>query len=290
MNNSSIYTTQMHNFATNPYPPIPPKAPNALRVVSLNVNGWRAAVKKGLLDYLHASDFDVVCLQETRVLPAQLTPNLLPRPIKNGGFIFELFAAQKAGYAGTAILSRLPLQNVVRGLGFALADNEGRFIAADVVFGGKNLTIASLYLPSGSSGDSAQARKDAFLLDYRACLARWSDTQKSIIICGDYNIVHKPCDIKNWSGNKNSSGCLPHERAFLDDCFGTLGFQDSFRAVRFDKHVYSWWSNRGQARANNTGWRIDYQMASTDVCAIGAWVYRECFFSDHAPVIVDYLV
>ncbi|MBF7681829.1 exodeoxyribonuclease III [Acinetobacter sp. B5B] len=257
-----------------------------LRVVSLNVNGLRASVKKGLLEWLEQSDADVVCIQESRITHAQCTDQFKPE-----GWYTHLFPAEKAGYAGTAIFSRLPFVSVTDGLGFELADSQGRFIAAEFDLGlEKNAYICSLYLPSGSSGDEAQARKEIFLEKYQAILKQWRDEDKSIIICGDYNIVHKRIDIKNWSGNKNSSGCLPHERAWLDYMYDELGYVDTFRTVRPEAELYSWWSNRGQARAKNVGWRIDYQACSPDWKArtINAWVYREQWYSDHAPVIIDY--
>lgn len=273
---------------STPYPPIPPKANNILRVVSLNVNGLRAASKKGLLTYLHQSDFDVVCMQETRIRHEQWLDEF-----KLKHWHHHLFAAERAGYAGTAIYSRLPFV-AEEGLGFELCDSQGRFLCGEFdlshLGATKPIYIASLYLPSGSSGDDAQARKDLFLTEYQKILTQWRQTNQSIIICGDYNIVHKKIDIKNWSGNQKASGCLPHERAWLDYMYDTLGFVDSFRQVRQDGEIYSWWSNRGQARAKNVGWRIDYHACSPDLGqkAVGAWVYRDHWFSDHAPVVVDY--
>lgn len=265
------------------YPIIPPKTANALRVVSVNVNGLRAAAKKGFFEWLCAFDADVVCLQETRLTHAQWVDTLRPQ-----GFYTALFCAQKAGYAGTAIYSRLPFVAQI-GLGFDIADDEGRFLAGEFDLLGKKVYICSLYLPSGSSSELAQAKKDAFLMQYKDILHTWRKQNRSVIICGDYNIVHQKRDIKNWSGNQKASGCLPHERAWLDEIY-QMGYVDSFRKVRIDESVYSWWSNRGQARANNVGWRIDYQVVSPDwgERVLGAWVYREQFFSDHAPVVIDY--
>ncbi|MFA9204672.1 MAG: exodeoxyribonuclease III, partial [Flavobacteriales bacterium] len=146
------------------------------------------------------------------------------------------------------------------------------------------------YFPSGSSGDEAQARKDEFLRQILPTLSAWQQEGKSLILCGDVNIVHKAIDIKNWKSNQKNSGCLPHERAWLDTLFDQVGYVDAFRVKNQQAHEYSWWSNRGQAYANNVGWRIDYQIASAD------WhnkiqqvaIFREVKFSDHAPVIVDY--
>ncbi|MFC0819829.1 exodeoxyribonuclease III [Moraxella marmotae] len=273
---------------------VPSKAiydnPNqVLRVVSINVNGLRSAEKKGFFDWLAVSDADVVCIQESRITHEQWTDKFHP-----DGWHTALFAAERAGYAGTAIYSRLPFVAVTKGLGFELADSQGRFIAAEFDLSAKGIDypvhIASLYLPSGSSGDEAQARKDSFLQDYRQILKDWRQQNKSIIVCGDYNIVHKRIDIKNWSGNQKASGCLPHERAWLDHIYDDLGYVDTFRVVRHDADIYSWWSNRGQARAKNVGWRIDYHACSPDwrTRTIGAWVYKDTWFSDHAPVIIDY--
>lgn len=178
-------------------------------------------------------------------------------------------------------------------MGFELADSQGRFISAEFDVGlAKPVHICSLYLPSGSSGDEAQARKDHFLEEYRKILKQWRDEDKSIIVCGDYNIVHKRIDIKNWSGNQKSSGCLPHERAWLDHIYDELGYVDTFREVRKEAELYSWWSNRGQARAKNVGWRIDYQACSPDWKdrTVNAWVYKDEWYSDHAPVIIDYQI
>lgn len=257
-----------------------------LRVVSINVNGLRAATKKGFLQWLEKSEADVVCIQESRISAKQWTDEFKPE-----GWYTHLFEAEKAGYAGTAIYSRLPFVSIKEGLGFELADTQGRFLAAEFDLGLEQpVSICSLYLPSGSSGDEAQARKEIFLEQYKNILKQWRDQNKSMIICGDYNIVHKQIDIKNWSGNKKSSGCLPHERAWLDHIYDELGYVDTFRVVRPEAELYSWWSNRGQARAKNVGWRIDYQACTPDwkTRTVNAWVYREEWYSDHAPVIIDY--
>lgn len=261
---------------------------NILRVTSVNVNGLRAAEKKGFLLWLQNSEVDVVCIQESRITHEQWTDKFKPE-----GWHTHLFPAERAGYAGTAIYSRIPF-TPHEGLGFELADSQGRFIAGEFDFSAFGVDtpvyIASLYLPSGSSGEEAQARKDSFLADYKEILKRWRAENRSIIVCGDYNIVHKRIDIKNWSGNQKSSGCLPHERAWLDYIYDELGYVDTFREVRKESEVYSWWSNRGQARAKNVGWRIDYHACSADWKArtVNAWVYKDEWFSDHAPVVIDY--
>lgn len=289
-NNSPIINDRVTNYQH--YPLVADKQSyhhKILRVVSLNVNGLRSAYKKGFFEWLENSGADIVCLQETRISDSQWNDSFKP-----DGWHVYLFPAERAGYAGTAIYSRLPIKTINTGLGFELADSEGRFITAEFElseFGIKKpLFVSSLYLPSGSSGDEAQARKDLFLENYKAILSKWRDENRSVIICGDYNIVHKKIDIKNWSGNQKASGCLPHERAWLDFLYFELGYVDSFRKICQLPNIYSWWSNRGQARNKNVGWRIDYQMCSPDWGdrAVGAFIYKESWFSDHAPVIVDY--
>ena len=262
------------------------KAADAIRVVSLNLNGLRSAASKGVLDWIEQSGADIVCLQETRLTHSQWGDSFkLPL------WHHHLFAAEKAGYAGTAIYSRLPFVSVRDGLGFEICDTQGRFTAAEFQRpDGSLFTVASAYFPSGSSGDEAQARKDEFLRQILPTLSAWQQQGKSLILCGDVNIVHKAIDIKNWNSNQKNSGCLPHERAWLDTLFDHVGYVDAFRVKNQQAHEYSWWSNRGQAYANNVGWRIDYQIASTE------WhdkiqqvaIFREVKFSDHAPVIVDY--
>ena len=170
-----------------------PSDQKILRVVSINVNGLRASVTKGLLEWMEQSDADVICMQESRITHAQWTDKFKPE-----GWYAHLFPAERAGYAGTAIYSRLPFVSVTEGLGFELADSQGRFIAAEFDLGlDKPVHICSLYLPSGSSGEEAQARKDHFLDQYQDILKQWRDEDKSIIVCGDYNIVHKRIDNKN---------------------------------------------------------------------------------------------
>ena len=263
-----------------------PSDQKILRVVSINVNGLRSSVSKGLLEWLEKSEADVVCMQESRITHAQWTDKFKPE-----GWYTHLFPAERPGYAGTAIYSRLPFVSVQNGLGFELADSQGRFISAEFDVGLDHpIYICSLYLPSGSSGEEAQMRKDHFLEEYQKILKQWREENKSIIVCGDYNIVHKRIDIKNWSGNQKSSGCLPHERAWLDHIYNDLGYVDTFREVRQEAELYSWWSNRGQARANNVGWRIDYQVVTQSLRnkIMAADIYKQQRFSDHAPLIIDY--
>lgn len=259
-----------------------------LRVVSINVNGLRSATTKGFFKWLEDSGADIVCMQETRLQPHQWLKEHQP-----DGWHAHLCHAQKAGYAGTAIYSREPFVSINNGLGFDICDTQGRFTAAEFhKADGTPFIVASLYLPSGASGDEAQARKDLFLHEFLVHLKQWRTQNKSVIICGDYNIVHKQIDIKNWAGNQKNSGVLPHERAWLDTLYNELGYVDAFRVINQNSEEYSWWSNRGQAWAKNVGWRIDYQVVSPDWRdkVVNVSIYRETRFSDHAPVIIDYLL
>ena len=255
-----------------------------MRVLTLNCNGIRAAARKGFFDWLPSVEADVVCLQETKAQLDQLSdPVFTPE-----GYHCHYFDAEKKGYSGTAIYSRQKPDNITRGLGFEIADSEGRYIQAD--FG--KLSVASLYLPSGSSGDERQARKLIFMQHFMQHMRALAQDKREYIVCGDWNICHKEIDIKNWKPNQKNSGFLPEERAWLDELFDDVGFEDAFRRVNKAAEEYSWWSNRGQARANNVGWRLDYHAVSPGVAKTtsSASIYREQSFSDHAPVIIDYLL
>jgi exodeoxyribonuclease-3 len=253
-----------------------------MRVVTLNCNGIRAASRKGFFDWLPTVDADIVCLQETKAQVDQLTdPQFNPE-----GYFCYYFDAEKKGYSGTALYSRVEPDKIHRGIGLDIADTEGRYLQAD--FG--DLSVISLYLPSGSSGDERQARKMRFLDYFMRHMRTLAQDDRRYIVCGDWNICHKEIDIKNWKGNMKNSGFLPEERAWLDELFDEVGFADSFRRVNAEAEQYSWWSNRGQARANNVGWRLDYHVVSPEIAdlTVGASIYREQSFSDHAPVIIDY--
>ena len=252
-----------------------------MRVISVNVNGLRSATSKGFFEWLAQSGADVVCLQEIRIQAHQLSFDHQPE-----GWHVEFYAAERPGYAGTAIYSRQKPDAVERGLGFDLCDNEGRWLAAR--FG--DLTVASLYLPSGSSSDEAQARKNVFLGELMPRMKTWRESNQSLMVCGDWNIAHKQIDLKNWRGNLKNSGFLPHERAWLDTLFDDVGYVDACRVVNQQADEYTWWSNRGRAWDNNVGWRIDYQVVSPDLKdkITHASVYKNQRFSDHAPLIIDY--
>jgi exodeoxyribonuclease-3 len=252
-----------------------------MRIISANLNGIRSAASKGFFDWLEASGADVVCIQETKAQEHQL--GTLQRP---EGWYSYFFDAQKPGYSGTAIYCREKPDSVKAGLDFELCDSQGRWI--EVHFGG--LSIVSLYLPSGSANDDAQARKNHFLETLMPLMKKWRAENRQMIICGDWNVAHKEIDLKNWKGNLKNSGFLPHERAWLTTLFDDVGYVDAFREVNKEAEQYTWWSNRGQAYANNVGWRIDYHIVSPDLKdkIKSSSIYKTEKFSDHAPLIIDY--
>ncbi len=255
-----------------------------MRIISFNANGIRSAATKGFFDWFAAQDVDVLCLQETKAWAEQLqAPVFAP-----DGYHRYFKDAQTKGYSGVAIYTRLLPDAVINSMGWLEADNEGRYIEAR--FG--NLSVVSLYLPSGTSGDERQQFKFQFMKRFAPILSEWINSGRDYVICGDWNIVHTERDIKNWKSNQKNSGCLPEERTWLGELFSKQGWVDSYRHLTPEGQDYTWWSQRGQARANNVGWRIDYQMVSPSLkaklkrCAI----HPEPRFSDHAPFVVDYKV
>ena len=253
-----------------------------MRIITLNCNGIRAAARKGFFNWLATVDADIVCLQETKAQIDQLTDPIF-HPDNFHSYYFD---ADKKGYAGTALYCRAKPLKITKGLGFEIADSEGRYLQAD--FNG--LSVASLYLPSGSAGEERQARKLAFMGQFMQHMKMLRNDDREYIICGDWNICHKEIDLKNWKANKKNSGFLPEERQWLDELYYELGFIDAFRMVNQEADQYSWWSNRGQARAKNVGWRLDYHVISPGLQdkVISAEIYTAQNFSDHAPVILDY--
>lgn len=253
-----------------------------MRIISFNANGIRAAARKGFYEWLKQQDADIVCLQETK---AQMV-HLQDEHFRPQGYHCYFHDAQKPGYSGVGIYSKQKPQKISTGLGWDYADTEGRYIQADF----PDFSVASLYLPSGSSGEARQTVKFDFLERYLEVLREIKRTNRSFIICGDWNIVHKEIDIKNFKSNQKSSGCLPEERAWMDGLLTKEGFVDAFRVVDQRAEQYTWWSNRANARANNVGWRIDYQIVTPDLAkrVKSAFIYKDEFFSDHAPLVVDY--
>jgi exodeoxyribonuclease III len=253
-----------------------------MRVITVNVCGIRSASAKGLFRWLRRQRADFICLQETRSQEHQLAGH----DVQLRGYHSFFCDAQRKGYAGVALYTRHRPQRVIRGFGVAEFDCEGRYLEAQV--GG--LSVVSLYLPSGSAGPQRQASKFRFLEAFASHLAQLRRRRRHYILSGDWNIAHRAIDLKNWRSNQKNSGFLPQERAWLDELFGTGGYVDAFREVRPGPGLYTWWSNRGQARSNNVGWRIDYQVVSRTLAgrARGATIYKAKRFSDHAPLIMDY--
>jgi exodeoxyribonuclease-3 len=253
-----------------------------MRIITINVNGIRSAAGKGFFQWMVRQQADVVCLQETKAQLQQLEDQVFqPR-----GWHAYFHDAEKKGYSGVAIYTRRRPDKVITGLGWPDMDVEGRFIEAR--YGA--LSVISLYLPSGSSGEERQAIKFSFLDRFMPYLRRLRLKRREYILCGDWNIAHRPIDLKNWRGNQKNSGFLPEERAWMDELFGDAGYVDAFRVMNQEPDQYTWWSNRGQSWAKNVGWRIDYQVVSPGLVGLvrGARIYKAKRFSDHAPLIMDY--
>jgi exodeoxyribonuclease-3 len=253
-----------------------------MRIISLNANGIRAAARKGFFDWLPTTGADVVCIQETKAQEHQLgDPVFRPE-----GYHCYYFDAEKKGYSGVAVYARREPDSVIRGLGFDEFDREGRYIEAR--FG--KLSVASLYLPSGSSSEERQAAKFRFLDQFMPRLKNLRRRRREYVLCGDWNIAHRQIDLKNWRSNQKNSGFLPEERAWMDELFGPRRYVDAFRVVNQEPDQYTWWSNRGRAWDKNVGWRIDYQVLTPGLGdrVRGASIYKDERFSDHAPLTIDY--
>lgn len=253
-----------------------------MRLVSINVNGIRAAQRKGFFDWLPRQKADVFCLQEVRAQAEQIADAVYwPK----GYHTYHEYAERK-GYSGVALVSRHEPDDVRYGFGSAEFDAEGRYIEAR--FG--KLSVVSVYMPSGSSKDERQQAKFRFMEEFTEHLKAIRASKRDYILCGDWNIAHKEIDLKNWKGNLKNSGFLPEERAWLDEVFGSHGFVDAFRRVNPHPDQYTWWSNRGRAWDNNVGWRIDYQVVTPSLQnkVADASIYKRKRYSDHAPLIVDY--
>lgn len=255
-----------------------------LRVISANLNGIRSAVNKGFLDWVANQDADFICMQELKAQANNLTPEMMNPPGYHGYFHY----AEKKGYSGVGVYTRTQPLQVIEGLGVPEIDVEGRYL--ELVY--ENLSVISLYLPSGSSGDHRQAAKYVFLDHFFGHLEELAKCGRQVILCGDWNIAHKEIDLKNWKSNQKNSGFLPEERAWLTRVIDEMGWLDVYRHLHPDAtgEAYTWWSNRGQAWANNVGWRIDYQIATPEIgkTAKQAAIYKEQRFSDHAPLTIHY--
>jgi exodeoxyribonuclease-3 len=261
-----------------------------MRIISFNANGIRSAANKGFFDWFAAQDADVLCLQETKAQEHQLgDPD---GPVDNvfrpqGYRACFKDASTKKGYSGVAIYSRREPDEVLTAMGWPAFDDEGRYIEAR--YG--NLSVVSMYIPSGSSGELRQGFKFEVMQWLEPILQQWLHSGRDYVLCGDWNIVRSRLDIKNWTSNQKNSGCLPQERDWLNGmCQADVGWVDAYRHLHAEGQDYTWWSNRGAARAKNVGWRIDYQFVTPSLrdrlkaCAI----HPTPRFSDHAPFSVDY--
>lgn len=253
-----------------------------MKIISANLNGIRAAARKGFFDWLKSQEADVICVQELKAQEADLQHSLFHPE----GYYAHFHCAEKKGYSGVGIYSRHQPKNVVIGLGWEVADQEGRYVALDL--GG--LWVASLYMPSGTSADHRQVIKYDFLDRYAKYLDEIKKGPSEYIICGDWNIAHKKIDLKNWRTNQKNSGFLPEERAWMDKLFDEIGYVDAFRLINQEADQYTWWSNRSRAWEKNVGWRIDYQIITPGLkpTVKSATIYKDQRFSDHAPVTMEY--
>jgi exodeoxyribonuclease-3 len=252
------------------------------RVITFNANGIRSAARKGFFRWIDAQRPDVFCIQETKAQEHQLPPEARDLP----AYTYAFVDAQKKGYSGVAIYSRRAPLAIERGLGMPDMDLEGRFVRMN--FG--DLTIGSLYVPSGTSGPERQAVKYSFLDRFIATLVMLKNTGVPTIICGDYNIAHRDIDVFDPKSCAQTTGFLPDERRWFDDVVDRVGWVDAFRTVNAAAKQFSWWSNWPNAFERNLGWRIDYQLVTPDLTprVRSASIYRDERFSDHAPVTIDY--
>lgn len=251
-----------------------------MKIVTYNINGIRAALRKGLDEWLKSADPDVVCLQEIKAREEQFDSSVFT----NLGYHCYWYSAQKPGYSGTAILSKEKPIKVTYGMNHENYDNEARVMRVDF----ETYSVISVYMPSGSSGDSRQAFKMTFLEDFHKYISELIQQIPNLIIAGDYNICHKAIDIHNPQRNHKTSGFLPEEREWLSS-FIDLGFIDTFRFFNQEPHQYSWWSYRANARAKNLGWRIDYLLATQymESRLNRAAILSQAIHSDHCPVLLE---
>ncbi len=253
-----------------------------MRITTLNCNGVRAAARKGFFQWLEKHAPDVVCLQETKAQAHQLDPEVFyPK-----GYHVFYHDAEKRGYSGVALYSRKEPERVTYGLGWPEFDAEGRYLQVDF----PELSVVSLYLPSGTTGDERQQVKYDFMDRFMRHLRKLKRRKREVIIAGDWNIAHRKIDLKNWRSNQKNSGFLPEERAWMDRLFGTAGWVDAFRVVNQEPDQYTWWTYRARAFEKNVGWRIDYQVITPGLedTVSDAGIYTGERFSDHAPLTIDY--
>jgi exodeoxyribonuclease-3 len=253
-----------------------------MKIISYNVNGVRSAINKGLITWLKTNNPDILCLQEIKLSETELVSPLF----EELGFYCYWYPAQKRGYSGVAILTKVKPNNIQYGIGNSLFDDEGRIIRADF----DTFSILSMYFPSGSSGDDRQGLKMVFLNDFYIYIKELQKEFPNLIISGDVNICHREIDIHNPKGNANSSGFLPEERAWVGK-FLDSGFVDSFRHFNQEPNHYTWWSYRAGAKQKNLGWRIDYHFISESLKnnLISANIHPDQLMSDHCPIELNLL-
>lgn len=252
-----------------------------MKIISANVNGIRAAHRKGFFDWLKVIAADIVCIQEIKAQEDQLDYSFYPKE-----YYVYYHPAQRKGYSGVAIYTK-EKPNIINKSIWEDIDYEGRLLSVDF----NDLTIMSLYLPSGSAKQERQDYKMEFLTKrFMPYLKELAKNGRKYIICGDFNIAHKKIDIKNWYANQKNSGFLPEERAWMSELFNKSGFVDAFRVINNEEHQYTWWSNRGKAWENNVGWRIDYQVITENLKdkVKEVAIYKKERFSDHSPLIINY--
>lgn len=255
-----------------------------MRIITANLNGIRSAVNKGFLSWMQKQNADVICVQELKAQATDMTTEMRAP----AGYLGYFHYAEKKGYSGVGIYAKTKPDAVIEGLSIEDIDIEGRYL--ELQFG--NLSVVSLYLPSGSSGEERQTFKFSVMARFLPHLQALKSSGRDVVVCGDWNIAHQEIDLKNYKGNKKNSGFLPEERAWLTQLFNEVGWVDVYRKLHpsVTDACYTWWSNRGAAYEKNVGWRIDYQIATPNFAekAIQTTIYKSERFSDHAPLIVDY--
>ena len=256
------------------------------RLTSFNLNGIRAASRKGWLQWASEHGADVICVQEIKAQDKDIDESLQSIQSSKGVLKGYFFPAQKPGYAGTGVYSLREPVEVYRGFGESEFDDEGRYLELD--FG--KFSIISLYVPSGSSSEERLASKFRFMSCFRSHVKTLNQRAKPYVICADWNVAHREIDLKNWRANQKNPGFLPEERQWIEGLLQNEGLVDVFRALEPDRVMYTWWSHRGGAFANDVGWRLDYQLAHPEIASLArAWqTTREPRFSDHAPFTADY--
>lgn len=254
------------------------------KIISANLNGIRSAAKKGFFEWMEKENPDIVCVQELKAQAPDMTPGFLQPHGYHGHFHY----AEKKGYSGAGVYSKKKPDSVQIGFGSEEFDAEGRYVRCDF----DDISVISVYCPSGSSSPERQEAKFRFMGQFYPHLAALLSEGRELVICGDWNIAHKEIDLKNWKSNQKNSGFLPEERAWMTRLFEEQGWVDVYRRLHPDTtgEAYTWWSNRGQAWANNVGWRIDYHVATQGIGtkASAASIYKAERFSDHAPLIIEY--